>query len=293
MNHPTTYVCAAIALVVLATPATAAKLPVDYAVDFKAYKKVEAGDSLDFEVYSDETCTTLVHAETLSAGDPGLRQAKVLSQKVKSQSPKPPLEMRLRTTLDLVEPLASAFLRVTGANVVPIGDPCQVQHEVPASGGGGGLVAVDADGDVIGHVLSLYSVIIPLPPGLPFEIPLVHGNLRSNLPNVNNEGQLYYASFDCSGPPLMPPDSFPWDQGGSSNVIVQAGTTVYRRPSTGTFQAYNSISASHSFNAAQCGAAPFVPPGGCCYAQSSSFTLGTPDVLDISHVTPPITIEVP
>ncbi|MDG2304647.1 MAG: hypothetical protein P8R42_08300 [Candidatus Binatia bacterium] len=77
-----------------ASTAPAAQLPVHYSVDFKEFKRVDAGTALDFEIFSDGACSIPVHFETLVAGDPGLRQEKVLSQKVKNQSPKLPVAVQ-------------------------------------------------------------------------------------------------------------------------------------------------------------------------------------------------------
>lgn len=278
-------------LVAAASPAAAAKLPVHYRVDFKEYKKIDAGAALDFDIYSDAACTNLVHSETLLAGDPGLRQEKILSQKVKGQSPKPPLEMQLKVTLDLTSAVSSAFLQVSGSGVVPTGAACQAQISVPTSSAS--LVAVDANGNVVGPMIDLYHVAIPSTAGLPLSIPLVDGVLQSRLPNVNNEDALYYTSSDCSGPPQISPDSRPWDNSGIySDIIVRAGGTVYRKPRTGTSQTYASASFNHHVtNPGDCGGGTFVAPGGCCFVTSSIRQMAPPETIDISHVTGPLTVE--
>jgi hypothetical protein len=116
--------------IVLTAPLTlaAAELPVSYLVEAKPFKKnVSAGDQLTFELYSDPNCETLVHSEQVTAGSPELIVEKVITQKVKGQSPAPPKGMRLSTTLTTPDVGQQVFVQVIGDGITPVGNGCQAQ----------------------------------------------------------------------------------------------------------------------------------------------------------------------
>lgn len=110
-----------------ASPAAALELAVKYDVDGKAFKKgAPTGTALMFDLYSDPTCTLMLHSEIIVVG------ATLLIEKIKLQKPKGgakiPGPARLRTTLETPAVADQVFLQVTGAGVVPLsGDACQAQ----------------------------------------------------------------------------------------------------------------------------------------------------------------------
>jgi hypothetical protein len=123
---------ALLAVVVLAPfVAFAADLPVSYLVEDKPLKSIAAGTMLTFELYSDNTCTTLVHTAHLGAENVNLLTK--LKQLTPKNGPKHPSTVELRTTLTSfagVKPGDDLSLRVTSAlpgAVVPVGGACQVQ----------------------------------------------------------------------------------------------------------------------------------------------------------------------
>lgn len=103
-------------------------------LDKKAFKGMRAESMLTFELYSDPACTTLLHVESLFAGDPLVRFEKAKAQKLKGGS-KPLKGVRMYAVLDPPPLVGTPYLRVTGDGVASVGDACQLQAE---SGGGGG-----------------------------------------------------------------------------------------------------------------------------------------------------------
>jgi hypothetical protein len=119
---------AALAALLLATPAWAG-LPVAYDADYKTLKKnVFIGDPLGFELYETTDCTgTPVYSEILGAGTPEVTVEQVKPVPAKKQKPKPQPIARLRATLDVPVVGAALYLRVQANGVVPVGGECQVQ----------------------------------------------------------------------------------------------------------------------------------------------------------------------
>ena len=100
---------------------------VSYSVDQKAFKKaVVATTSLNFSLYSDAACTSLLASEDLFAGDTGISYAQPKLKGVK-QGPKPVKPTVILTVLSASGLPGPIFLEVTGVGVVPVGDSCQVQ----------------------------------------------------------------------------------------------------------------------------------------------------------------------
>ena len=117
-----------IVALMLAGPAGAFELGVKYDVDLKTFKKeAPNGTALNFDLYSDPDCTSLLHSEILVTGAPNLMVEKLKLQKVKGGD-KPSKTARLRTSLETPAIADQAFLEVSGPGIVPSeGDPCQPQ----------------------------------------------------------------------------------------------------------------------------------------------------------------------
>ena len=107
---------------------------VSYSVDQKAWKKtVTATTPLNFSLYSDDACTSLLASEDLFAGDTAISYELPKLKGVK-QGPKPPKVTVIQTVLSASGLSSPLFLEVTGVGVAPIGGSCQVQ--VSTAGGG-------------------------------------------------------------------------------------------------------------------------------------------------------------
>ncbi len=118
-----------LATVTFAMTGHAIDLPVTYLADFKEFRRnAIAGDSLSFDLYTDDACTGVVaHAELKFVGGSGLTVEKTLPQKAKGQKPSPTKGVRLHTTLSPAAVAEQLYLKVTGTGVVALGDECQVQ----------------------------------------------------------------------------------------------------------------------------------------------------------------------
>jgi len=139
--------------------ADAADLPVSYLVEEKPLKAAAAGTPLAFELYSDNTCTTLVESVPVN-----VENVTILS-KLKQMTPKDdtklPNTVELRTTLTGITPEAAVYLKVTdsGGAVVPVAGPCQAQASgvVGAPGPTGPTGSVGAPGNDASSVVVLFA----------------------------------------------------------------------------------------------------------------------------------------
>ena len=105
---------------------------VSYTVDLKTWKKnVVATTQLNFSLYSDETCTTLLASEPLLAGDTMITYELPKLKPVK-QGPRPAKATVIRTVLSASGLAGPLFLEVTGTGIVPVGTSCQVQEPTAA-----------------------------------------------------------------------------------------------------------------------------------------------------------------
>jgi hypothetical protein len=115
------------AALAVAQAAVAEDFGVAYTIEEKVFKRyARSEDVLVFELFSDPDCASLLHSEALFAGDQILVVDSVKRLKVKG-STRPPRMAVLRTNLDVVSPVAPAYLRVTGESVIGLGGDCQVQ----------------------------------------------------------------------------------------------------------------------------------------------------------------------
>ncbi len=271
------------ALVLTAATAQAVEVPVRYSVSFKEYKQgVAQGTPLTFELHTDSACSGAFYSEVINGGDPGLRQAKIIVQKVKKQDPKPAKEMRLRAVLDPPPPLASPlYLRVTGVGIVGIGTDCQIQVPTVATHLAPPLLK-DSTGAVLGIVRE--GVQIGFGGGVvPFfytmggrSVSLVVLDIGLGSSGLNFESgspkNIFYESTDCSGPALIE------DNGSSSFAIDQhavVGTIVYLQD--GPF----SPTTSHSWKSSSFG----------CTASSATVDLAPTTSSDLSVFVPPFSVE--
>jgi hypothetical protein len=118
----------AAALAAVASGASALELPASYDVELPPFKlQAGLGDVLEFALYSDAGCTSLLHAELLLIGGQHLSIEKVQPQKLPGGE-KPSKTLRLRAVLAPEAVADQVFLRVAGDGVVPAGgDDCQPQ----------------------------------------------------------------------------------------------------------------------------------------------------------------------
>lgn len=102
-------------------------LEVRYRMEKSPWKKgARAEQLLSFELFGDASCSQLLHAETLFAGDAAL-QVEALRLLRTRGAGKAPRVAELRALLDTPPLTGPLFLRVTGDPVVPAGSACQPQ----------------------------------------------------------------------------------------------------------------------------------------------------------------------
>ncbi len=186
-----------VALVVLPLRSFAADLPVSYLVEEKPLKAAIAGTSLSFELYSDNTCTTLVQSVAVN-----VENVTVLS-KLKQMTPKGdtklPNTVEIRTTLAGVDSNGPVSLKVVGVGVVPTASACQVQAATT-----GTPVVVAANGKIFGVPMT-----VELAGGRPAIVKRL-GSYTFALVRFDTATQLYgthalrFLSSDCSGAPYLP-----------------------------------------------------------------------------------------
>lgn len=108
-------------------------------------------------------------------------------------------------------------------------------------------------------------------------------------------GNLYFASNDCGGTPLVPPDTSMV----RASVIV-SDSLGYYPPASGTAQSVSSI--EYLFGGVNdqggcdffIGGTTFVAPHGCCESLAPVITtMGTPISMNLGLFTPPFSVEAP
>lgn len=188
--------------------ASGADLPVNYLAQEKPLKSVAVGTPLAFQLYSDESCSSLVHAVSIPIEQITLR-AKVAQLPVK-KSPKPPNTVELRTTIDDVDATPSLYLKVSGAGVVAVGRECQAQGAAIAGPAGptgprgatGGLTLLDSAGATVGSYgynaagFDEHVVYIQAPQGAAL-------SGFAFLTAGDTFLELHHADVDCAGPGLL------------------------------------------------------------------------------------------
>ena len=110
----------AIAIVLAATHAAADPFPVDYVVDYKAFKSgTTSTTELSFNFFDDAACSNALGSVPITAGDSALVVEKISRINVKGVKPKAPAVAVLRTTVDLAGPQSPVYMTVTGTGVTP------------------------------------------------------------------------------------------------------------------------------------------------------------------------------
>src|SRR5262249_40144214 len=128
-------VLAAAGAVLVGGAAAAEPISIEYFVQQKAFKNAKATDQLSFELFSDDKCTTSIAAVPLFVGDT-MTQYYVDSTQRRKVGAKRPRAGRIRAVIDGPPTVTAPYLKVTGPNVVPVGDACQLQAGSPVSGSG-------------------------------------------------------------------------------------------------------------------------------------------------------------
>lgn len=110
-------------------------MPVGYTVEDKPLKAASAGTDLTFQLFSDATCTALVHSAVVPIEDVSLLVR--LKQLTPKNDVKLPKAAELRTTLPGVPVPGPYYLKVTdgSAILVAVNGDCQAQ----AAGAGGAV----------------------------------------------------------------------------------------------------------------------------------------------------------
>lgn len=123
-------------LALLAGNAAAENVAVEYLVDKKSFKKVRVESVLTFELYSDASCTDLLHSEDLFAGDTTIVYEKVKQLKVKGGS-KPPKGVSIGAVLDAPVLATTPYLHLVADQVVGVPSECQLQANSALAGPAG------------------------------------------------------------------------------------------------------------------------------------------------------------
>jgi hypothetical protein len=133
-----TMMCAFAVAGALFTAGAAATEPirVEYLLDQKAFKAgAIVGNPLNFELFSDDQCTTLVGSAPLFVGDAPIQYFVDKRQRIKD-APKLPKAVRLVAVIDGPVLASAPYLKVSGTGVVGVGGACQLQPGTAVSGSG-------------------------------------------------------------------------------------------------------------------------------------------------------------
>ncbi len=127
---------ATIAALLTASAATAEPVVVEYLIHQKAFKAGATGtDTLAFELYEDESCTTQIGSYPVFVNDPYLHFFIDKRQAV-AGAPKLPRAIRIHAAIDAPTTASAPYLMVTGPGVAPMGEVCQLQAGSPVAGSG-------------------------------------------------------------------------------------------------------------------------------------------------------------
>jgi len=130
------------ALLLVATPALGADVPVNYTVGQAALKSAVSGTTLTFALYSDAACTVPNGAPQDVVID-NVAIVASLRRLTPKGGTRPPKTAELRTVLTGVTPTTASYLTVTGTGITAVGNVCQVQ----VSGVSGPTGATGATGE--------------------------------------------------------------------------------------------------------------------------------------------------
>src|SRR5262245_43511305 len=128
-------VLAAAGALLVGGAAAAEPISIEYFVQQKPFRKATVTDQLSFELFSDDQCTTSIAAVPLFVGDTMIHYYVDRTQRVKGGA-KQLRATRIRAVIDGPTTATAPYLKVTGLNVVPVGDACQLQAGSPVSGSG-------------------------------------------------------------------------------------------------------------------------------------------------------------
>lgn len=277
---------AATALHASPTPARTADVRVHYLLDERMLRAAGAATPVTIALFTDAACTAPSHETTLALGDVDLllRVARTPLRGV----PKAAKAVELRHTVRDVPPAAPLYARVTGADLAPIGDPCQVQTTAVAPARNSPVI-VDGAGTVLGPYDVSASDGQPTwlrsAGDLSYAVAIEWGRIRGT------EWQLFYEAADCSSPPLIYADYY-------SQLLffpsVRVGDLLYY-PAAPPIQRVTHASANEADTPADCGGGVFVPPRLCCRAYPSTQTFAA-DFLetattDVGGYEPPFHVE--
>src|SRR5512144_2736755 len=123
----------ALAGVLVAASAAAEPIAVEYFALRSAFKKgTTSTDVLQFDLYSDSSCTTLIDSESLFASDALISVYIDKQQKIKGGAPLPKA-VRIQGVIDGPTTSTAPYLRVTGPGIQPVGGECQLQASGPVA----------------------------------------------------------------------------------------------------------------------------------------------------------------
>lgn len=278
----------------LATTAVhAAEMQVAYLVDARAFKRdAMAGASLTFALHDGPACGHAVTTATVPVED--VEVVAALKRLTPRGAAKPASSARLVARLAVGAGPSTAYLRVTGAGIVPVGGDCQLQRA--GQSGAGRLVLKDENGLPIGNGEGLF----PAPDGgAPVLVPYAvdgsvagppHGFVQTD---ASSPLRRYFESTDCSGTPLRVTDRR------LLRLASVVGATAHYAPTT--VAAYTVFSVDElPHTAATCAAAwpcaTFVAPNRCCRpapaCQPAVLIGGGPEqTLDLSRFDAPFHFE--
>jgi hypothetical protein len=98
---------------------------VTYVVDQTALRAASAGTSLEFRVFADSDCSSVIHTATVSIESVDLIE-RVRTFKIRG-APLPPRVARLSHALEDAPTSPTYFVTVSGTGIVPVGAGCQPQ----------------------------------------------------------------------------------------------------------------------------------------------------------------------
>ncbi len=280
-------ILATLSVLVWASVAGAATLPLAYRVEAKALKAAVSGTSLTLELFRDAACTQLHHSAAVTIDDLDfITQLKLFKPKGGAKQPK---SAELRHTLDGVPATGPLYLKVSGTGILALGDDCQLQASEGTGRAGAALVVIDANGTIVGPTSNNAVYVKNATNG------------RIVLANFTTAGFLegyfsYYESNDCSGQPIInvyPPALYREATGYADGLLYVPGL-----PEATTTSHSHSIRAT---SAEDCLAKSspswiFTAPNLCCCPEgcSTPFTdvFAPIETMDVSRFAAPFTLDI-
>jgi len=146
-----------------AQPAKGERVPVSYLVARSAFRAVERGQQITFELHQGPDCGEALDSEVVTVGaDPDFLVEGVASRALDPAVRSPRRPIRLRYVMEPTSSAGRLYLRVTGPGVEPVGAECQAQEASIREGGALSCASVSSG---ISGAVPPYTATATCPPG--------------------------------------------------------------------------------------------------------------------------------